>query len=204
MTPTTSVTTSGSLRRLQLGVIKATALLVGLGIGLAAQAAPEEREARPDAGYEKSVPRDCQKSDRSQRDCPPPRARDPRQQLESLHQQLKLNASQEALWKSAKAGTDKLREDMRDEQVARHDKLKKLLESKNPDLRTIVAEMDKDQDARLQKQKSAREGWLQFYDALSGEQKQQASEFLLGQVGVAPPRGMGPRGDAPPRREPAR
>ncbi|GAB2181861.1 hypothetical protein DLREEDagrD3_20840 [Denitratisoma sp. agr-D3] len=205
MTSTTlpAPATSGTMRRFQLGVIKATALLVGLGIGLAAQAAPEEKEARPTTGYEKPMPRDCGPDGQAKRDCFHRPSRDPQRQLETLHQQLALNADQEALWKSAKAGTDKLREEQRDEWRTRRDKLQKLLEGKNPDLRTIVAEMDKDQEARQQKHKAAREGWLKFYDALNPEQKQKASQFLLGQVGMAG-HGMGPAGDMPPRPGPAR
>lgn len=189
MTQTNSRTTASHLSRLQLGVIKATALLVGLGIGLSAQAAPDSPSNRSEPGYEKSAPKDFHGKNRSEgkdQRC------SPEERLDALHKQLSLTATQEALWNNAKAGTDKLRDEMANSHRSRQEAMKKQLESKTPDLRAITADMDRDQEARQQKLKAAREEWLKFYDALDGDQKQKASQFLLGQIGMMP--GMAPRG----------
>jgi len=200
ITETGAVAPSGYITRLQLGVIKATALLVGLGIGLSAQAAPDERSSRSEPGVEKSAPRHFHGQGRGMdQEC------GPQDRLEKLHKQLNLDAKQEALWAKAKASTDKLRDDMMKEREQRRDSMKKQPEGKAPDLRALAADQDKLQEARQQKFKAVREEWLKLYDTLSGDQKQQASEFLIGQIGMLPPhRGgddrphQGPNGAAGP------
>lgn len=198
MTSSTAHTPSTAMSRFQLGVIKATALLFGLGLGLAAQAAGP----RGEAGVDAATHRDCRSDDGANRTWSGPGAKDSQHRLENLHQQLSLSPAQDDLWKKATSGTDKLREEMQAEQRSRRDKVKALLDSKNPDLRALTSEMDRDRDARQQKHKAAREEWLKLYDALSSEQKQKASQFLLGQMGMMPMGGMGHMGQTERERAP--
>lgn len=158
--------------RLQLGVIKAAILIMGLGLGLAAQ---PSQAADPENGST-GKRWEMRKEGRGNQDGP--------QRLEELHKQLTLNESQESLWKTAQSATEELRKDFQVERQSRHEKIQKVLESKTPDLRTLASDMDKEQEARQQKQKTVREAWLKFYDALGSEQKQKASHFLLGQMGM--------------------
>jgi hypothetical protein len=181
MNSTATPASTSSINRLQLGVIKATALLVGLGIGLSAQAAPDDRSPRGEPGVEKSASRHFHGHGKGMdQEC------GGQDHLEKLHKQLNLDTKQEALWVQAKASTDKLRDDMKKEWEQRRDSMKKQPEGKAPDLRALAADQDKQQDARQQKFKAVREEWLKLYDTLNGDQKQQASEFLIGQIGMLP------------------
>ncbi|HEY3433719.1 MAG TPA: Spy/CpxP family protein refolding chaperone [Rhodocyclaceae bacterium] len=189
MINTPSINNNGYINRLQLGVIKATALLVGLGIGLSAQAAPDESTSRSAPSVEKSAPQHYHGNTRGHgmdTEC------GPQDRLEKLHKQLSLDSKQEVLWNNAKTHTDQLRDEFMKDRDQRRENMKKPLEGKAPDLRAIAADQDKQQEVRQQKLKAAREEWLKLYDVLNSEQKQQASEFLLGQIGMFPP--PGPRG----------
>ncbi|HEX5392166.1 MAG TPA: Spy/CpxP family protein refolding chaperone [Rhodocyclaceae bacterium] len=187
--------------RVQLGVVKAAALLMGLSLCMGVRAAPPATGARPDQAPSYSdycgggVMRGGAR-------------------MEELHKQLALTDAQETLWKKARDTSDKLHQDMRQSMQARHDKLRQSLEGKSPDLRALADQMDKDRDADQQRHKQVQEAWLNFYDALNPEQKQKASRFLLGMInrmgdGHGRPmgghmgRGMPPAGehmDAPMRR----
>lgn len=158
--------------RLQLGVIKAAILIMGLGLGLAAQ---PSQAADPENGST-GKRWEMRKEGRG--------GHDGTERLEELHKQLTLNESQESLWKSAQSATEELRKDFQVERRSRHEKMQKVLESKTPDLRALAKDMDQEQEARQQKHKSVREAWLKFYDALGSEQKQKASHFLLAQLGM--------------------
>ena len=180
--PIHSTLTGSNPLRLQLGVIKAAVLIMGLGLGLATQ--PLQAAERSSPGEQQRVLRGEGRKDEAREQGGP-------RQLEQLHQQLGLNETQESLWQNAKDGTEKLRRDSQAERQARHDKMKQVLDSKSPDLRALSKDMDKEQEARQEKHKTVREAWLKFYDALNAEQKQKASHFLLGQIGMM---GMHPMG----------
>lgn len=168
MTNSLSASTNNPLR-VQLGVIKAAALLMGLSLCIGVRAAPPEAGSR--AGQAPGY------SDHCGHGAMPAGAR-----MEELHKQLALTDSQEALWKQARDTSDKLHQDMRQSMQARHDKLRQALEGKSPDLRAVAEQMDKDREADQQKHKQVQEAWLKLYDALNPEQKQKASRFLLGMM----------------------
>lgn len=162
-----------SAPRIQLGVIKATALLLGLSLCLGARAATPDTPRNDAPAYGQSG-----------------RQMHDGQRVEELHKQLNLDPSQEALWKQARETSDRLRQDMRETMRARHDKLRQALETKTPDLRALADQMDQDRQADEQKHKQAREAWLKLYDALNPEQKQKASRFLLGMANMMERHGM--------------
>ena len=104
--------------------------------------------------------------------------------MDNLRQQLKLDSAQEALFKGAFDATEKLRQDFRDAMLEKRDQLKSKPDAKTLDLRALAKEMDKEKADQDAKRKVVREAWLKFYDALKPEQKEQASKFLLMQIGM--------------------
>ena len=187
--------TPASSARLQLGVVKAALITMGISLGLTVQAAPQPEQPR--SGENKELRRDG------------PDDRHGTRRLDTLHSQLNLDASQESLWKAAQELSEASRQEMQGNHHEQRDKLRKVLDSQSPDLRALAADMDKARDARQQKQKTVREAWLRFYDTLNPEQKQKASRFLLAQVAMADmsPGGRGAHGphgarDAGERRGP--
>lgn len=113
-----------------------------------------------------------------------------------LHDELKLDARQEALWqeahKFAKDSFDGKRERFR----KHHDEIAALLNRPDADLRAIARRMD-ELRAEAQKQRDAvRERWLSVYDALSPGQKEKVRLFLKERV-ERPGRGF----DRPGRRD---
>lgn len=152
--------------RIQLGVLKAAALLMSLSFCVGVRAAAPEGASRPDqsmGAYDHHMMPGGRK-------------------FEELHKQLALTDAQEALWKQARETSEKLHQEMRQSMQARHEKMRQTLQGKNPDLRALADQMDKDREADQQKHKQVQEAWLKFYDALNPEQKQKASQFLLGMM----------------------
>lgn len=102
--------------------------------------------------------------------------------MDKLHQDLGLDKKQEALFQAAReAGRNAMRDGMQARRASR-DRMKAALESPNPDLRTLTAQMDKERDEQMQKHRQVREAWLNFYDALNPAQKEQARHFIVGQM----------------------
>ena len=96
-----------------------------------------------------------------------------------LHDDLKLDAKQEALWQDAiKAGMDNMNA-MREQHRKQHEEM--LAQAKQPgaDLRAVLKRMD-DFRADAQKQREAgRDRWLAVYDSLNAEQKEKARVFFV-------------------------
>lgn len=95
-----------------------------------------------------------------------------------LHDDLKLDAKQEALWQdAAKAGKDGLG-GMRERRGKHHQEIKTLLDQPGADLHALARRMD-DFRAETQKIRQAnRDRWLTVYDALNPEQKEKARVFF--------------------------
>jgi len=99
-----------------------------------------------------------------------------------LHDELKLDARQEALWNDAAktaresmAGTHQRLRQEREETLA-------LLNQPGTDLRTLVRRTD-EVHADAQKQHlAAREHWLVVYDALSAEQREKVRVFFKDRI----------------------
>ena len=96
-----------------------------------------------------------------------------------LHDDLKLDAKQDALWQAAaKDGKDTM-DAVRDQHRKQHDELLAQLKQPGADLRVALKKMD-DFCAEAQKQRDARrDHWLAVYDSLNAEQKEKARVFFV-------------------------
>ncbi|MDR3300283.1 MAG: periplasmic heavy metal sensor [Candidatus Accumulibacter sp.] len=101
-----------------------------------------------------------------------------RHALGRLHDELKLDARQEALWKEAKdpagEGHDAIRERLR----KKHAEIKALLDQPGVDLRAVVGRMDELRAEGLKQRDATRDRWLAVYDSLNAEQKEKARLFF--------------------------
>lgn len=98
--------------------------------------------------------------------------------MNRLHDELKLDAKQEAQWKDAEKFSQEHRNTMREQFRKQHDEIKSMLDQPGADLRTIAKRMD-DLKAEGMKQRDAvRERWLAVHDSLNPEQKEQARLFF--------------------------
>ncbi len=111
-------------------------------------------------------------------------------EMARLHDDLKLDAKQEALWQDAakvsKDGMGGMRERMRKQ----HEEIKNLLSQPGADLHAVAKRMD---DFRAEGQalhQANRDRWLAVYDALNPEQKEKARLFLQKKLEHMGHRGM--------------
>ena len=121
-------------------------------------------------------------------DCCPPggvfelRAGHVLRELSRLHDELKLNPQQEALWQEAsrfsREGMDAMRTQMRGQRAA----ALSMLSQPNADLRAIAAQMDEAREAGRKQREANRERWLQVYDSLDAVQKEQARLFVKSRI----------------------
>lgn len=113
------------------------------------------------------------------RGCPSERsAGHPFAGMARLHDELKLDPKQEALWQEAERTTRaSFRE--RGEQM-RRDRQEALAALSQPgaDLRAVLRRMDQSREAGRQAREADRERWLAVYDSLDGAQKEKARLFL--------------------------
>ena len=95
-----------------------------------------------------------------------------------LHDDLKLDAKQEALWQDADKFSKENFDGRRDQFRKHHEEMQAMLAKPNADLRAIAKRMD-DFKAENQKLHSAvRDRWLNVYDSLNAEQKEKARVFF--------------------------
>ncbi len=99
-------------------------------------------------------------------------------EMARLHDELKLDAQQEALWKAAeKAGQDS-RVGMHERFSKHHDEMLALLSQPGADLRAVLKRMDEFRAEGEKQREAGREQWLKVYDALSAGQKEKARLFF--------------------------
>ena len=95
-----------------------------------------------------------------------------------LHDELKLDAKQEALWQEALKFSRESFDGGRERFRKHHEEIAAMLNQPDADLRVIVKRMD---DLRAEGRKQhevVRERWLSVYDALSPGQKEKVRLFL--------------------------
>lgn len=98
--------------------------------------------------------------------------------INRLHDDLQLDARQEALWKDADTFAKSQHAAMGENFRKQHAEIKAMLDQPGTDLRAIVKRMD-DQRAEGVKQRDAvRERWFAVYDSLTPEQKEKARVFF--------------------------
>ena len=98
--------------------------------------------------------------------------------MERLHDELKLDEKQEALWKEARDFGNEHRRSMFDRFRKHHDEFRGMLDQPGADLRDITKRMDDLRDQGFQERNAVRDRWLSVYDSLSSGQKEKVRLFF--------------------------
>jgi uncharacterized membrane protein len=96
-----------------------------------------------------------------------------------LHNDLKLDANQEALWRKARAT---MRQDMmkqRDIDKQMRQTLIQKLRDPQVDLKALADQMDQEQSQQQQVRDEIRSQWIAFYASLDAGQQGQVRQFML-------------------------
>lgn len=102
----------------------------------------------------------------------------PGREVARLHDELKLDAKQEALWKEAEQATRDARGDFAKIQREERDKTIVALAAPNADLRAVLKAADERRSEGEKRRLADRERWLAVYDSLNPTQKERARTFL--------------------------
>jgi len=95
-----------------------------------------------------------------------------------LHDELKLDAQQEALWKDAEASAREHHDAMRARMAKDHAEIKAMLDQPGTDLRAVAKRMDELRAEGLKQRDAVRERWFAVYDSLGAGQKEKARLFF--------------------------
>lgn len=95
-----------------------------------------------------------------------------------LHDELKLDEKQDALWKEADKFAQDTKAGARDSFQKRHEEIKTLLDQPGADLRAVSKRMDDLRADGMKQRDAVRERWLAVYDSLNPEQKEKARVFF--------------------------
>ena len=98
--------------------------------------------------------------------------------MSRLHDELKLDEKQEALWKEADKFAKDQRAGMKDRFGAHHEEIKAMLDKPGADLRAVIKRMDELKAEGAKQRDAVRERWLSVYDSLNPEQKEKARVFF--------------------------
>lgn len=99
-------------------------------------------------------------------------------QVARLHEDLKLDAQQEALWKQAEQSSRTSMRELHDKMREQHQRNMAAINQPGADLRAMVRQFDAGRDAVLRQRDANRELWLAVYDSLDAVQKEKARLFL--------------------------
>lgn len=100
------------------------------------------------------------------------------QEMARLHDDLKLDARQEAAWQEAKTAATASMGGMRDQMRKQREETLAALSQPGADLRAIAKHMDELRDAGRKQHEANRDRWLAVYDLLNAEQKEKARLFF--------------------------
>ena len=123
--------------------------------------------------------------------------------MNRLHDELKLDAAQEAQWKEAEKFSREHRDTMRERFRKERTEVKTMLDQPGADLRAIAKRMDDLKAAGMKERDAVRDRWFAVYDTLNPEQKEKARLFFkagaerMEQKGKKSRDGAGRRGQAP-------
>ena len=95
-----------------------------------------------------------------------------------LHDELKLDAKQEALWKDADKFAQDHRATMRERFGKDHTELKAMLDKPGADLRALAKRMDDLRAEGMKDRDVVRDRWFAVYDSLNAEQKEKVRLFF--------------------------
>ena len=98
--------------------------------------------------------------------------------MNRLHDELKLDAKQEALWKEAEKFSQDHRGMMRERFGKERAEIKAMLDQPGADLRAVTRRMDDLKAAGMKERDAVRERWLAVYDTLNPDQKEKARLFF--------------------------
>lgn len=99
-----------------------------------------------------------------------------------LHDELKLDAKQEALWREARQFVKDSLDGSYERLRKHHDEIAALLNQPDADLRAVAKRMDDLRAERQKRRDAVRERWLSVYDALSPGQKEKVRLFLKDRI----------------------
>lgn len=102
----------------------------------------------------------------------------PGRAMTRLHDELKLDQKQEALWKDAEKFAQEHRDTMRERFRKDHAEIKAQLDQPGADLRAISKRMDEARAEHMKQRDAVRDHWLAVYDSLNAEQKEKARVFF--------------------------
>jgi len=103
-------------------------------------------------------------------------------EMSRLHDELKLDTRQDALWKDAEqAGKDSMAS-MRERFGKQREENLSLLKQPGADLRAVLKRMDELKEDGRKLHEANRERWLTVYDSLDAEQKDKARVFFLNKL----------------------
>jgi Spy/CpxP family protein refolding chaperone len=123
--------------------------------------------------------------------------------MNRLHDELKLDAAQDAQWKEAEKLSREHRDTMRERFRKERAEIKTMLDQPGADLRAIAKRMDDLKAAGMKERDAVRDRWFAVYDTLNPEQKEKARLFFkagaerMEKMGKKPRDGEGRRGQAP-------
>ena len=103
-------------------------------------------------------------------------------EMARLHDDLKLDAPQEAAWQEAQTATQSNRAGMRDQMRQQREEIQAALNQPAADLRAIAKRMDDLKDAGSKQHAANRDRWLAVYDLLNADQKEKARLFFKGKL----------------------
>ncbi len=100
--------------------------------------------------------------------------------MTQLHDDLKLDAKQEAAWQQADKASKEAMTGVRERMTKHHEEIKSMIDKPGTDLREVAKRMD-DFRAEGQKQhQDNRDRWLAVYDTLNAEQKEKVRVYFKG------------------------
>ena len=118
-------------------------------------------------------------------------------EMSRLHDDLKLDARQEALWQDAEQFSKTSMREMGEQMRKHHEEVLASVSKPGADLRAVVKQMDELKDAGRKQREAGRDRWLVVYDSLDAAQKEKARLFFkskierMGQGGRFGPGGPG-------------
>ena len=121
-----------------------------------------------------------------------------------LHDELKLDAKQEALWNDAMSFASDNGGAMRDRMIKEHEEIKAMLDKPGTDLHAVSKRMDDMRTQGMAMRSALHERWFSVYDALNPQQKEQVRVYFKdGMDGMRQGghRGGDRRGQGQPRRD---
>lgn len=98
--------------------------------------------------------------------------------MSRLHDDLKLDAKQQALWTEAEKASKESMTGMRDRFRQHHEEIQALIDKPGADLREVAKRMDEFKSEGQKLREASRDRWLTVYDSLNAEQKEKARVFF--------------------------